>query len=79
MLGVEEAKDLDACGHESRPACLVAGPQSGAVITMKVLIEEEVVAPLGVGLDTTWKVSCNLLNLRKQFTEGFFRAIFVSP
>jgi hypothetical protein len=31
------------------------------------------------GADTTWKVSCNLLNLRKQFTEGFFRAIFVSP
>ena len=30
-------------------------------------------------LDTTWKVSCNLLNLRKQFTEGFFRAIFASP
>ena len=29
--------------------------------------------------NTTWKVSCNLLNLRKQFTEGFFRAIFVSP
>jgi len=29
--------------------------------------------------DTTWKVSCNLLNLRKQFTEGFFSAVFVSP
>jgi hypothetical protein len=28
--------------------------------------------------DTTWKVSCNLLNLRKQFAEGFFRDIFVS-
>src|SRR5215813_14182153 len=28
---------------------------------------------------TTWKVSCNLLNLRKQFAEGFFRAIFISP
>jgi hypothetical protein len=28
---------------------------------------------------TTWKVSYNLLNLRKQFTEGFSRAIFVSP
>src|SRR5262249_53202951 len=27
---------------------------------------------------TTWKVSCNLLNLRKQFAEGFFRDIFVS-
>src|SRR5215831_6476226 len=51
MLGVEEAKDLDACGHEPRPAGLVAGPQSGAVIAMKVLIEEEVVAPMGVGLE----------------------------
>ena len=30
-----------------------------------------------VGL-TTWKVSCNLLNLRKQFAEEFFRDIFVS-
>jgi 4-hydroxyphenylacetate 3-monooxygenase len=29
--------------------------------------------------DTTWKVSCNLLNLRKQFAEEFFRAIFISP
>jgi HD superfamily phosphohydrolase len=31
------------------------------------------------GVNTTWKVSCNLLNLRKQFTEGFFSAVFVSP
>jgi len=30
-------------------------------------------------LHTTWKVSCNLLNLRKEFTEGFFRAIFGNP
>ena len=26
----------------------------------------------------TWKVSCNLVNLRKQFAEGFFRGIFVT-
>ena len=26
----------------------------------------------------TWKVSCNLLNLRKQFAEGFFGDIFVN-
>src|SRR5262249_41044337 len=51
MLGVEEAEDLDAYGHESRPACLVAGPQSSTVVTMKVLIEEKVVAPMGVGLE----------------------------
>src|SRR5499433_3296829 len=51
MLGVDEAEELDARGHESRPACLVAGTQSGAVVTMKVLVEEEVVAPMGVGLE----------------------------
>src|SRR5215510_893972 len=51
MLGVEEAEELDAHGHESRPAGLVAGPQSGAVVTMKVLVEEEVVVPMGVGLE----------------------------
>src|SRR5215510_9021295 len=51
MLGVEEAEEFDAYGHESRPACLVAGPQSGAVVTMKVLVEEEVVAPMGVRLE----------------------------
>jgi hypothetical protein len=28
--------------------------------------------------NTTWKVSCNPLNLRKQFAEGFFRDVFVS-
>jgi hypothetical protein len=27
---------------------------------------------------TTWKVSCNPLNLRKQFAEGFCRTIFIS-
>src|SRR5262252_3018023 len=51
MLGVEEAEELDAHGHESRPAGLVAGPQAGAVVTMKVLVEEKVVAPMGVGLE----------------------------
>src|SRR5215475_524479 len=51
MLGVEEAEEFDAYGHESRPACLVAGPQSGTVVTMKVLVEEEVVAPMGVRLE----------------------------
>ena len=37
---------------------------------------------LEVGCDdyhTTWKVSCNPLNFRKQFAEGFFRAVFISP
>ena len=29
-------------------------------------------------IDTTWKVSCNPLNLRKQFAEGFFRAISIN-
>src|SRR5262245_4608440 len=51
MLGVEEAEELDGRGYESRPTCLMAGTHSGAVVTMKVLVEEEVVAPMGVGLE----------------------------
>src|SRR5215831_20285183 len=47
MLGVDEAKELDARGYESRPACLMAGTHSGTAVTMKVLVEEEVVAPMG--------------------------------
>ena len=34
--------------------------------------------PLESHHDTTWKVSCNPLNLRKQFAEGFFRAISIN-
>src|SRR5215471_295457 len=45
--------------------------------------DNEVPAFVGNGLFDlfvrTWKVSCNLLNLRKQFAEGFFRTIFISP
>ena len=50
-LAVEEAEELDACGHESRPAGLMAGPQSGAVVTVKILVEEQVITPMGIRLE----------------------------
>ena len=64
--------------------CLINGPE-GYVVAYRLAADNlrlglpvvaDSVNPLQV---TTWKVSCNLLNLRKQFTEGFFSAVFVSP
>ena len=51
MLGVEEAKELEARRYEARPTCLMAGTQASAVVAMKVLVEEQVVALMGVGLE----------------------------
>jgi hypothetical protein len=41
---------LNQLRHESSPACLVAGANSGAVISVKVLIKQEMVPPLGIPL-----------------------------
>jgi hypothetical protein len=41
-------------------------------------IQQKIAAMTGT-FNTTWKVSCNLLNLRKQFIERLFRVIFVNP
>ena len=42
---------LNQLRHESSPACLVAGANSGAVIPVKVLIKQEMVPPLGILLE----------------------------
>jgi hypothetical protein len=44
LLGVQKAVKLDDLGHESGPAGLVAGAQSGTIIAMKVFIKENVIA-----------------------------------
>jgi hypothetical protein len=41
----------DQHGHESGPASLMAGAQSGAVIAVEVLVEKEVIAPVRIGLE----------------------------
>src|SRR5512138_3419680 len=50
-LGVQQAEELDGLGHETGPAGLVAGAQSRPVIPVEVLIKQDVVAPVGVGLE----------------------------
>ena len=60
-------------------------PEADARLVADTLVQADLwghqshgVLRLGWYLDTTWKVSCNLLNLRKQFAEGFFMAIFIT-
>src|SRR5262245_7828918 len=50
-LRIQIGKDFEHLGDESGPAGLVAGSESGAVITVKVFVEQNVVAPVGVGLE----------------------------
>src|SRR5215831_982565 len=51
VRGVEEAEELDQRGDETRPARLMAGAQAGAVVAEEVLVEQDQVAPVGIGLE----------------------------
>ena len=50
-LGIQDAVELDELGDESGPARLVTGAQPGAVVAVEVLVEEDVVAPMRIGLE----------------------------
>src|SRR6476660_4195973 len=50
-LGIHSAVNLDQLGYQSCPSGLMAGAQSGAVVTVKVFIEQDVVAPVGIALE----------------------------
>ena len=50
-LGIQKPVELDGLGHQPGPAGLVAGAQPGAVVAVEVLVEEDVVAPVGIGLE----------------------------
>src|SRR5436190_4208298 len=50
-LGIQKAVELDEFRDEPRPAGLVAGAQPGAVVAMEVFVEEDVIAPMGIGLE----------------------------
>ena len=46
-----EAVELDALGHQPGPAGLVAGAQPCAVVAVEVLVEEDVIPPMRIGLE----------------------------
>ena len=49
--GIEEAVKLNEFGNESCPTGLMTGAQPGAIVTMEVFIEENVVAPEWIALE----------------------------
>src|ERR1700680_1541279 len=48
---VHPAEELDQFGDETGPAGLVASPKARAVISVEVLIEQNVVLPVRIGLE----------------------------
>src|SRR5262249_1447042 len=49
--GRGRAEDREHLGDQPRPAGLVAGADAGAVVAVEVLGEEQVIAPVGIGLE----------------------------
>src|SRR5271169_4740749 len=50
-LSVEFAKDFDQTRHQPGPPGLMAGADTGAVVAMKILVEQQAVAPMGIALE----------------------------
>ena len=51
LLGIQDAVKLDQFGHEPRPAGLMAGAESCTIVPVKVLVKEDVIAPVGIALE----------------------------
>ena len=50
-LRIQEAVKLDHLGHKPGPAGLMARTESRAIVAMEVLVKEDVVTPVGIGLE----------------------------
>ena len=50
-LGRHVPEDLDQRRHDSGPPGLMAGPRAGTVVAVEVLVEEQVVLPVRIGLE----------------------------
>src|SRR5262245_29818832 len=51
LLAVEPAEDFDQFSDHARPAGLVTCPDSGAVVSMKVLVKEDTIPPIRIPLE----------------------------
>src|SRR6516165_964611 len=49
-LGVDMSEVFDQTGNDTRPPGLVTGADAGPVVAMEVLVEQQVVAPIGIAL-----------------------------
>jgi hypothetical protein len=48
MFRFEGCEQVHNPRDDSRPACLVVGPEPSPVVTMKILVEQQVVAPVRI-------------------------------
>src|SRR5271165_6596202 len=51
LLRVETTEKLDQLCDHTGPTGLMAGPEARAVIAVEVLVEKDVILPLGIGLE----------------------------
>src|SRR5208337_2670472 len=51
LLRIEQSEKLDQLRNQSCPSRLVTRSEPGAVISMEILVEQDVVAPVRVGLE----------------------------
>src|SRR5579864_3004230 len=51
MLSIKTAKKLDQLCHNACPSGLVTRPESSPIVAVEILIEEDVVLPLRIGLE----------------------------
>src|SRR5271155_4089547 len=47
----QPGEEIQSASDQSGPSCLMAGSQTGAVLTMEVLIEQDVVPPMRIFLE----------------------------
>lgn len=51
LHGVEAYEELNVRRHKARPACLAAYSDTGPIVPVEVLMNEDVVIPVRVGLE----------------------------
>src|SRR5262245_39671381 len=51
LLRLEDVHHLDQLGHQPGPSGLVAGPEPGAIVAVEILVEQDMIAPVRIGLE----------------------------
>src|SRR5271166_6599640 len=51
LLGVERAENLDQLGDDAGPAGLMAGAKARSGVAVEVLVEENMISPVRIGLE----------------------------